>query len=121
MKQIFSAADFIRPPTIYTSSGVVSASPCLFYGFLLGMDGTNDPEIAIYDNATTNSGQELIPSNTYDAGLLGLNGVTISKPILAQNGVYVEITCGGTAEVIPLISPSLSQTESAINAVIGNV
>lgn len=72
---------------------------CMFQGFLLGTDGTNDPTITIYDN-TTNSGRELVPTTTYDASALGLNGAMIPCELEANKGVYAEITCAGACEVV---------------------
>jgi hypothetical protein len=88
-----------------TSNGgsVISTGPCFFYGFLLGLDGTNDPTITFYDNATEASGEEIIPTNTYDASILGLNGAMLPAPKYCQNGIYVGITQAGTTEIEPLL------------------
>ena len=85
--------------TVLTESGIAVQSNCVIYGFLLGMDGVNDPTITIYSN-TTNSGLEVVPTNTFDASALGVNGVILpSSGIRCSKGIYVEITCSGSCEV----------------------
>jgi len=87
-----------------TSGQVISAIPCFFVGFLLGLDGTNDPTITIYDNASAGSGKEIVPGNTYDASALGLNGVVLPFPKFCQNGVYADVTlAAGALKLEPLI------------------
>lgn len=81
---------------------LICAGPCFFYGFLLGLDGTNDPSITFYDN-TSASGEEIVPTNTYDASILGLNGAMFPAPKYCQNGVYVYVTQAGTTEIEPLL------------------
>lgn len=78
--------------TIFTGKGSI-------LGFLLGTDGANDPAITIYDGID-NTGTEIVPTNTYDASALGLNGAMFGFKKKCQTGCYVEITCGGTVEVI---------------------
>ena len=86
-----------NPPAAATASGLIYSGPCILHGYLVGTDGTNDPEVTIYDN-TAASGNEAIPTCTYDASLLGMNGATGMK-VLCKNGLYVEITCAGAVEV----------------------
>lgn len=83
-----------------TASGLIFTGECVFRGLLIGTDGTNDPTITVYDN-TADSGEEILPTNTYDASALGLNGV-VSLDIHCKNGLYVAITCNGTVEVVPM-------------------
>ncbi len=90
-------------PAKKTASGAVYTGPCIFHGFLLGTDGTNDPVITFYDN-TAASGSEIVPTATYDASLLGLNGATGMYQYCAA-GIYVEITCTGAVEVVTQFAP----------------
>lgn len=90
-------------PTIFTASGLINSGPCVFYGFTIGTDGVNDPTIAIYNN-TAGSGQKVIPSNSYDASLLGLNGATGMK-VWCDMGLFITITCAGNVEVVPQYVP----------------
>jgi hypothetical protein len=93
--------DKIFNTTKITESGIVVAEPCIFGGFFIGTDEVNHPVITVYDNASAASGEELVPSNKYDATLLGLNGA-IGFSVLARNGIYVEITTAGACEVTVL-------------------
>jgi len=88
-------------PTKIISSTTVFTGACSFRGFLIGTDGVNDPVITIYDG-TSNAGAEIVPTATYDASQLGLNGVTGLNPgVKCNTGLYIEITCDGTVEVVP--------------------
>lgn len=92
-------------PTKKTESAIVYTGACVFRGILLGTDGANDPTITVYDG-TSNAGTEILPTCTYDASALGLNGVTgINPGIYCSTGLYVEITCAGTVEVIVNYTP----------------
>jgi hypothetical protein len=65
----------------------------------------NDPVITVY-NGLDNSGGEIVPTCTYDASALGLNGVTgIDPGIYCDVGLYIEITCAGAVEVVPHYAP----------------
>ena len=90
--------------TKLTASGLIRTGSGLFYGFLVGTDGANDPTISIFDN-TTNSGAEIVPTNTYDASVLGLNGIALPG-IHCTNGIYIEITLGGGAMEITVYHSS---------------
>jgi len=80
------------------ASGMAFTGESILSHMLLGTDGTNDPEITIYDGLD-NTGVEKVPTTTYDASALGLNGFTLHHVLEFQTGIYVEITCGGTVEV----------------------
>jgi len=85
--------------TKVTASGIAVTQACDFRGMLIGTDSSNDPEISFYDSQDT-SGNEPIPTATYDASVMGLNGVTLpGDGIRCENGLYVEITCAGNVEV----------------------
>ncbi len=92
-------------PTKITESAIVHTGPCVFRGLLLGTDGVNDPVITVYDGLT-NAGHEIVPTCTYDASTLGLNGVTgITPGVYCEHGIYIEVTCAGTVEVVPHYVP----------------
>lgn len=86
-----------QTPSTKTASGLVCGGPCIFQGFVLGTDGTNDPTITLYNNVAA-SGQEVVPTTTYDASALGLNGATGFHQ-WCDTGLYIAITCAGTVEV----------------------
>lgn len=96
--------DVSNPPVKKTSSGVVYAGPCVFHGFLISTDGVNDVIVTFYDNASAASGQEIVPTNTYDATAKALNGATGMK-VRCQNGIYLELTCAGMAGIVPQFAP----------------
>ena len=82
-----------------TASGIVYTGECLFNAFFIGTNGVNDPTITIYDG-TDNTGDEIIPTNVYDASLLGLNSAVLKCPVKCWTGIYVEIDCAGAVEVV---------------------
>jgi hypothetical protein len=84
--------------TTISSSAIITSDRAVFMGMQLGTDGANDPVITIYDG-TDNAGNEIVPTATYDASVLGLNGLLGPYDKRAYNGIYVEITTGGTVEV----------------------
>jgi acyl-[acyl carrier protein]--UDP-N-acetylglucosamine O-acyltransferase len=93
-----------QTPTVFTASGLVYTGPCILQGFTIGTDGANDPEITFY-NSLTASGTKVIPTVTYDASALGINGVTGIHQY-CDIGLYVEIDVGaGAVEVIPQYIP----------------
>jgi len=92
-----------KEPTKFTASGIVHTGPCVFRGFLLGTDGVNDPVITVY-NGLDNSGQEIVPTCTYDASAYGLNGCTGVEQY-CDAGLYLEITCAGAVEVVVQHAP----------------
>jgi len=87
--------------TKLTASGIATSDPCNLRGMLIGTDGANDPTITVYDN-TAASGDEVVPTATYDSSALGLNGVTLpGDGARCENGIYVEITlAAGAVEVV---------------------
>ena len=90
-----------KEPTKFTASGVVHTGPCVFMGFLIGTDGVTDPVITIY-NGTDNSGEEIVPTCTYDGSAYGLNGAT-GLHQYCDKGLYIEIT--GSVEVVMQYAP----------------
>lgn len=83
-----------------TASGMVYTGKCVLLDVLIGMDGTNDPAISVFDG-TDNSGVEKLPTNTYDASKLGLNGVVWQFARLMETGIYVLISiAAGDVEVV---------------------
>lgn len=92
-------------PVTIAASGIIYNGPCIFRGFLLGTDGVNDPTITIYNNIAA-SGEEVIPTCTYDATALGLNGATGIMQY-CEKGLYAAISVagGGACELVPQYSP----------------
>ena len=90
----------IESTTVVDSSGIAHAAQCYLHDVTIGgLDGTNDMVVTIYDNASAASGTVLVPTHTIDASALGLNGITFNVGRGCKNGVYVEISGGGTVDV----------------------
>lgn len=83
-----------------TASTLVVTGRYKLCALLVGTDGANDPVVTIYDALTNTAGTEAVPTCTYDASALGLNGVVFQRPIECDIGIYVEITNLGTGEVL---------------------
>ena len=81
-----------------TSSQIITSERAVLMGMQIGPDGANDPIVTVY-NGTDNTGGEIVPTNTYDASALGMNGYVGPYDKKAYNGISVEITCAGTVEV----------------------
>jgi len=91
------------PPVVKTATGLVYSGKCMLHGFLIGTDGVNDPTITVYNN-TEESGDEAIPTCTYDASQLNLNGATGLK-VYCDKGLYISISCSGAVEVVLFYAP----------------
>ena len=82
------------------ASGMAYTGECVLLDVLLGMDAANDPAVSIFDG-TSSSGTEVLPTNTYDASKLGLNGVIWSFARKMDTGIYVLISlAAGDVEVV---------------------
>lgn len=83
-----------------TESGQAYLGECVLLDILIGMDATNDPSVSVFDG-TDSSGAEKLPTNTYDASKLGLNGVVWQFARKMDTGIYVLIDlAAGDVEVI---------------------
>jgi hypothetical protein len=97
---------------LLTQSGKVTELSGHLYGVLIGTDGSNDPTVTFYDDAGPVQGSEIIPTVTYDASALGLNGVTLptmlEKGVPFTNGLFVEIViAAGNVEVMVFYSEGI--------------
>jgi len=90
----------ITSGTALTASGLVLTGSGQFHGFAIKCDGTNDVTVNVYDN-TAASGTKLIPADTVFDGTVKANAWSESPPISVDNGIYIEITCSGTCEILP--------------------
>ena len=83
-----------------TASGIIFSGRGLVYDVLIGTDGTNDPIITIYNGLNATNTKEILPTATYDASALGMNGYTTSLGSKVTDGCYSAISCVGACEVI---------------------
>ena len=87
-------ARIVANTLIYTGKGFL-------FSLLIGTDGVNDPVVSVYDYTdATLPATRIVPSNTYDASVLGLNGVVFKYAKEFNTGLYVKIADIGTGEVI---------------------
>jgi hypothetical protein len=77
-----------------TASASIKTGYTKLVGFLLATNGSDDPIVTVFDDASNTAGTEVVPTNTYDASALGLNGAWFGHEgaIECQVGVYVEVT-----------------------------
>ncbi len=81
-----------------SSSQIITSNSAVLMGMQVGTDGVNDPTITVYDGVD-NSGNEIVPTTTYDASALGISGFVAAYAKRAYNGIYVEISGTGAVEV----------------------
>ena len=85
--------------TAVSTTATITSSSAVLAGMQIGTDSANDPTITVYDG-TDNTGNEIVPTTTYDASALGLNGFVASYKKRAYNGIFVEVSIGaGAVEV----------------------
>lgn len=96
MQEIFGT------PYRATASVQVHDGEGFIFSMLIGSDTVNDPVVAIHDCTTGNqaAGNQIIPSNTYDASILGINGVVFKISKRVTSGLYIAIANIGTGSVI---------------------
>jgi hypothetical protein len=82
-----------------TTSGPVEANRANLLGVLLGTDGINNVRFSCH-NGTSSSDQKVVPSATYDAAALGLNGVMFTFLVHCPNGIYFNEESGTNYECI---------------------
>ena len=95
-----STRNIYMVPTRLTSSAAVHSGACFLGSVLIGTDGVNDPVVAVYNNTSASDATRVVPSVTYDASVLGLNGVVLEFAMYCDTGLYVNITNIGSGEVI---------------------
>jgi hypothetical protein len=81
-----------------TASQIITSSRAILFGYQIGADAVNNPTITVY-TGTDNTGKIIVPTVTYLASALGMNGLIISYIKKAYDGIYVEITTAGTVSV----------------------
>ncbi len=87
---------------IYTGAGFI-------FSMLIGTDTVNDPVVSVHDavNGDT-AANEIIPSNTYDASILGINGAVFHFAKHFSTGLYVKIANIGSGSVVIDYRPQTS-------------
>ncbi len=79
-----------------TADAAILVGHGVFGGIVVATDGTNAVTVSIYDNASTASGTELIPTTVFTTGAADRKQYLFPpRPIEVENGIYVDITIGG--------------------------
>jgi len=89
--------------TAITSSALVLTGSGQFHGFALKADGTNDVTVNVFDSLTA-TGRKIIPTDSVFDGTVKLNAWSDNPAIRLDTGIYIEITCAGTCEIVPRYS-----------------
>lgn len=88
-------------PIRVTSDTLVHTGKGFIFSLLIGGDTINDPVISVHDalNGDTAT-NEIVPSNTYDADALGINGfvLNVAKPF--NTGFFIKVANIGSGSVI---------------------
>ncbi len=96
--QVFAAERFYLSSDEQTLDAAITATKGIFRGILVATDGTNSVTVSIYDNATTNSGTELIPTTVITSSATDrAQLIALPFDVYFLNGIYVDITTSGTA------------------------
>lgn len=83
-----------------TADALIQTGQGSLHGLFFIPDGSNTITVSIYDN-TAASGKKLIPTFIVPATPSGqLYSVGISPPVQFGTGLYVDITCSGTAHYV---------------------
>ena len=90
---------YMSPTRIVTTTTIHSAA-CYLASILVGTDGVSDPVVAVYNNTSAVDTTRIIPSVTYDASALGLNGVVMEFLTKCTTGLHVVVSNLGSGEVI---------------------
>jgi len=89
----------ISIPISLAESGIIYTGPCNLCSFLVGVDGSHNPTITIYDGLD-DTGDVIVPSVTYDATEKGLQGAVFQWLKRCITGLYIKIACAGTVTVV---------------------
>ncbi len=88
--------DVLKTSGEQTGDAAILVGAGVFGGIVVATDGTNAVTVSIYDNATTNSGTELIPTTVITTSATDrVQYIFPPRPIEVSNGIYVDITLGG--------------------------
>jgi hypothetical protein len=88
-----------------TSSGLVTTGKGVYHGVKVNTDATNAATVVVYDN-TAASGTAIDPSTVYvTSSTMRVQASGSNPPRRYYNGLYVSITCAGTASVTVEFTP----------------
>lgn len=91
----------VATPKRIIVSTLIHDGPCYLASILIGTDDINDPVVAAYNDAdASDPTTKVIPSATYDAAIMGLNGVVLKFMKDCNTSLYVSISNIGSGEVV---------------------
>lgn len=94
-------SDHVTQSTEIGSSVAVYTHRGLFHGIVVVTDGTYPVAVRIFDNATTNTGTELIPAWTVTTSATDRSqAMSIWPPVKFYKGIYLHLTCTGTVKAM---------------------
>jgi hypothetical protein len=97
-------AEWMSYKTI-TASGLITEGGGYYHGIRINTDGTNAATVTVYDS-TTASGTAIDPPTVYPtSSLLRMAGISYGPPLAYRHGLYVSISCPGTAGVTVYYQP----------------
>jgi hypothetical protein len=95
------AQDYVRGSGQQTTDALIVTGPGMFHGIIVSTDSANAVTLDIYDG-TTATGTRLVPTITVTTS--STDRVQAIKPpggpALFYTGLYVDITCAGTAKYV---------------------
>ena len=93
--------NFYSTPARLEASALIHTGQGVLMSLLIGTDGVNDPVVAIHDDVDGDTaGNEILPSSTYDASALGINGVVLKFAKEFTTGLYVKLANMGSGAVV---------------------
>jgi len=87
-------------PKLFTASGIVTAKDAALCGLQVGVDGINDVTLTVYHGTSAAQGNELVPTMILDGTKKILHGGVWGYEKDSPGGMYIEINCAGSCEVI---------------------
>jgi len=104
MVPLSPSAEWMSYRTI-TSSGLITEGSGYYHGIRVNTDGTSAATVAVYDN-TQASGTQIDPSTVYPtSSMMRMAAIGYEPPLAYRNGLYVSISCAGTASVTVYYQP----------------
>lgn len=93
--------NFYATPVRLEASALVHTGRGVIMSLLVGTDGVNDPVVAVHDDIDGDTAaNEILPSATYDASALGINGVVLKFAKKYTTGLYVKLANMGSGAVV---------------------
>lgn len=93
--------NFYGTPKRVVESTLIHTGKGVLMSMLIGTDGVNDPVVAVHDDVDGDTAaNEIVPSATYDASALGINGIVLKYSKNFTTGLYIKIANIGSGSVV---------------------